>query len=122
MSDQSELENKCQDHEFIGQCIVSLYQSNYEFFINLEAGFYEKILCLNNDTIYAYDRKLGKLFQTGKEYNSEDDYLTIYITDINGGVPSLELDSTVIYLSMFERLKFNIKEILYYKRKFKKGF
>lgn len=120
MSEQNELENKCKDHEFIGQCIVSLYKTNYDFYVNLESGYYEKVLCLNNDTIYTYDKKLGKLFQTDKEYNSEDDYLTIYITEINNGVPVLELDCTDIYLSYFERVLFRIKEF-YYRYKFNSG-
>lgn len=115
--ERSEIDLKCEDHSFVGECIMSLYNTDYDFYVNFESGYYKNVQCLNTGAIYQFDRKSGKLFLTSLEYNSEDEYISLYVTDIKDGVPQLELDATDIYFGFFEGIIFRFKTI-YYKFKF----
>lgn len=122
VAEQKELDLTILDNdENVCLYINSLLSNSEQFYLGIAAGTYDKVLILNSERIYEYDKendtfKVSELF-----VNSEEDYIILELINIiDEKVPVFKISTTMAELSTLEYLFTAYIKHPYYSWKFKR--
>lgn len=103
--------------------LSSLMKNSVEFYIALQSGLFNKVLFIDIDKVYQYDKSQGIFFETDLEINSEEDYVVLLLSEIveidERRIPVFNTQVTIIELAFLHCLFVNYILMPFYRYKWK---
>ena len=115
-----DIDDYINDHELIIDCLNQLKHRYYTIFFNFETGFVDKVVLVNTNKVYQFNKVTDDFIETDLIYNPEEDYCLLRLNSMIDLVPDFTYDFICNQESLSKTLWLYFVEKVYYRRKFKK--
>ncbi len=103
------------------QYIYSLLKVSEQFYIAVKSGTYDKVLVLDTERVYQYNKEQDNFELSELCLNTEEDYVVLQLIDIHDEIiPVFKISTTQAELGTFDYLYHLYVKYPYYSWKFKR--
>lgn len=107
--------------EDVVQYIYSLLKASEQFYVSIKSGTYDKVLVLDTERVYQYNKDQDCFELSELCLNTEEDYLILELIDIHDEIiPVFKISTTQVELGTIAYLYHLYIKYPYYSWKFKR--